>query len=426
MAGKAAAAHDEHRFASDEVPLPAYLPPDTVKITEWGEVMEALRSPHLLQEPPLVSDLFGGSLGFINGTEHRQRRRAMNALVRPEPLQRYRTEVIEPTVRQVMGEMLVKPAPDAPYGGDLVPMLHKVFTQFGAAIIGLEGADFPGGRDALREVFRPFPAANNAKWLSHGRDAAIEAGLVAKKEYVEQFVAPSLAAAKKRLAQASSPGDPGTPPDSLLELVARQVDPAWEDPELGLRDAISFLVSSVETSTNGVLHLVVELSRWFDDHPEDYGLRSDDGFLTASMNEALRIRPNPPVLGRIAAEDITLSNGKQIKKGQRVAIYHTRASRDESVFGDDAAMFNPRRVPPEHVAAYGLSFGAGSHMCIGQRLVIGDGVTSGSHVQVVRMLFAAGVRADPEQPVIRDEEELNKILSYPALFPDWLPDSVTS
>src|SRR5882724_7450479 len=117
-------------FASDDVPLPAYLPPETVKVTEWDEVLEALRSPHLLQEPPAVTAVHGGGLGFINGTEHRNRRRALNALVRPEPLQRYREEIVQPTVEKVMHEVLVREAHGMPFRADLVAMLQKVFLAF--------------------------------------------------------------------------------------------------------------------------------------------------------------------------------------------------------------------------------------------------------------------------------------------------------
>ena len=111
----------------------------------------------------------GGGLGFINGTEHRSRRRALNALVRPEPLQRYREEIVQPTVQKVMSEVLVRDSPEGPFRADLVAMLQKVFLAFGAEIVGLQGIDTAKGRDELHRVFRPLPEAPWIRAVSRER-----------------------------------------------------------------------------------------------------------------------------------------------------------------------------------------------------------------------------------------------------------------
>lgn len=405
------------KFASDDVPLPAYLPPETVKVTEWDEVIEALRSPHLLQEPPAVKAVHGGGLGFINGTEHRNRRRALNALVRPEPLQRYREEIVQPTVAKVMNEVLASKAPGAPFRADLVAMLQKVFLAFAAEIVGLQGIDTTAGRDELQRVFRPLPMAHHVRFMKDGKEAAIEAALQAKAEYVERFVKPSLDSVRAHLAEHG--GQEGELHSSVVTLVAGLADPAWENIDYAIADAIAFLIGAVDTSTHLVTHTVDELSRWFAAHPEDLTLRGDLDFLNAAMEETLRLRASPPVLGRIAAEEVTLANGKQIKHGQPVAIFHATANRDRSVFGADADEFNPRRQPLRNIARYGASFGGGSHLCIGLRVVVGDGNDTGSHARVLKALFDAGVEPDPESPPTRLEGEMAKFFSYPVVFNVW-------
>lgn len=162
-----------------------------------------------------------------------------------------------------------------------------------------------------------------------------------------------------------------------------------------------------------------ELLSWFEKHPEDRASTRDVEFLNAAMDERLRLRTSPPVLGRIAAEDFELANGKEIKEGERVAIYHSLANRDRSVFGEDADQFDPRCVPLRNVARYGATFGAGSHMCIGQRVVVGDGSSPGSYAQVLKALLAAGVRGDPEAPPQRLAGEMAKFLAYPVIFDAW-------
>jgi hypothetical protein len=166
-------------------------------------------------------------------------------------------------------------------------------------------------------------------------------------------------------------------------------------------------------------HTVDDLLRWFEKHPEDRALTGDVEFLNAAMEETLRLRTCPPVLGRIAAEDFALANGKEIKKGERVAIYHSLADPDRSVFGEDADEFDARRLPLRNVACYGATFGAGSHMCIGQRAVVGDGSSPGSHAQVLKALFAAGVRRDPDAPPQRLAGEMAKFLAHPVIFDAW-------
>jgi cytochrome P450 len=407
---------EQKQFASDAVPLPAYLPPETMKVTEWDEVIEALRSPHLLQEPPAVKAVHGGGLGFINGTEHRNRRRALNALVRPEPLQRYREEIVQPTVAKVMQEVLVRDAPGFPCRADLVAMLQKVFLAFAAEIIGLQGIDTTAGRDELQRVFRPLPMAHHVRFMKDGKEAAIEAALQAKAEYVERFVKPSLEAVRAHLAEHG--GKEGELHSSVITLVAELADPAWENSDYAIADAIAFLIGAVDTSTHLVTHTVDELTRWFAAHPDEATLKGDLDFLNAAMEETLRLRTSPPVLGRIAAVDVTLANGKQIKKGQPVAIFHATANRDSSVFGADADEFNPRRHPLRNVAGYGAAFGGGSHLCIGLRVVVGDGNSTGSHARVLKALFEAGIQPDPDSPPTRLDGEMAKFFSYPVLFTD--------
>jgi hypothetical protein len=68
---------------------------------------------------------------------------------------------------------------------------------------------------------------------------------------------------------------------------------------------------------------------------------------------------------------------------------------------------------------YGLTFGAGPHMCIGKRIVVGVEGEGGSHVDILRLFFEAGVRLDPERQPVRVSSCLNKFSrfsSYPVHF----------
>jgi len=104
---------------------------------------------------------------------------------------------------------------------------------------------------------------------------------------------------------------------------------------------------------------------------------------------------------------VTLRSGVHIPEGATVVIDLQALNRDPELFGPDAADFDPSRPAPPGVAPFGLSFGAGVHVCIGQDLAAGvvarpdtdpsthlHGLVTGA----VQQLFRVGVRRDPDGP----------------------------
>jgi cytochrome P450 len=150
---------------------------------------EALRSSKIIQEQPIVQELMGGIRTFLDGPHHVLRRRVMKALVRPAQLSSYR-KAAEPALRDTMAGP-VRPDAQSRPGCDLVDLLHQTFVRLGAAIIRLDGADTPKGRDELSRVFNPMPMAHNVKYLTAGRDKVINAALHAKSEYAMIFLNPA-------------------------------------------------------------------------------------------------------------------------------------------------------------------------------------------------------------------------------------------
>src|SRR5262249_19117062 len=158
---------------------------------------------------------------------------------------------------------------------------------------------------------------------------------------------------------------------------------------------VAVVDASVETSSALITSAVDELLRWLDGHPEDLAKLDDLEFLARVVQETLRIRPSSlPFFERQAVYEVTLAtSGKVIEQGERVAVVMRSANLDTSVFGADAAEFNPHRQLPATVPRYGISFGAGQHQCLGLRVILGnDGV--GSQAHILRTYLAAGVLPD--------------------------------
>lgn len=97
-------------------------------------------------------------------------------------------------------------------------------------------------------------------------------------------------------------------------------------------------------------------------HPDQLAeLRADPSLLPGAVEEILRYDNPMHYFRRTALVDTELG-GARIAAGDKVAMYYTSANRDEAVF-DDPQTFDIHRRPNPH-----LSFGFGSHFCLGVHL----------------------------------------------------------
>jgi cytochrome P450 len=97
-------------------------------------------------------------------------------------------------------------------------------------------------------------------------------------------------------------------------------------------------------------------------HPDQLAaLRADRSLIPGAVEEILRWA-NPLHYFRRTTTCDTVLNGVEIAEGQKVAMIYTSVNRDEKVFRDPQA-FDIRRDPNPH-----LSFGTGTHFCLGVHL----------------------------------------------------------
>jgi cytochrome P450 len=97
-------------------------------------------------------------------------------------------------------------------------------------------------------------------------------------------------------------------------------------------------------------------------HPDQLAeLRADHSLIPGAVEEIIRYANPLHYFRRTALADVELS-GTHIAAGDKVAMYYTSANRDEEVFREPQA-FDIHRHPNPH-----LSFGIGSHFCLGVHL----------------------------------------------------------
>jgi cytochrome P450 len=122
--------------------------------------------------------------------------------------------------------------------------------------------------------------------------------------------------------------------------------------------ALFLLIAGNETTRNGIAQGMLTLF----EHPEERArLVSDPSLWETAPDEILRWTAPVRAMRRVALQDATLG-AQTILKGQSVVMVYAAANRDEAVF-DDPQSFRVDRTPNEH-----LSFGFGSHHCLGANL----------------------------------------------------------
>ena len=395
----------------------------THMVETYAAVVEVMRNSELLALLHDSSEPFrGGTMRQIDGPPHHRRRKTMGQLLRGKGDDWFRERVLLPTIRRNIDAVLMDRDADGVSRTDMVPFVRRAFFQLAASIIGLQGVDDLEQAEALRRFSEPINMAMRAYYETGDHDEMLRRGLEVKEEFRERYFDPAYAHHEELLAKVERGEIAASElPHDLLTLVVRGDDPELAaDRELVLREALTDMINAgTFSSAFTLLHVIDELLTWFDGHPEDRKLRTDPTFLFGAVSEALRLHPIVPLLWRIADQDVTLKSiGLQIKAGDAVCINIRPANRDPEIFGPDADAFDPRREPTPGVYQYGLTFGTGRHMCFGVPLILGSNGVNGSHVQMVKAFFEAGIDRDPGSPprIAVGAGQLNMFETYPVIF----------
>ena len=278
-------------------------------------------------------------------------------------------------------------------------MLHRIT----ALITGIDGVDTPERTERFRWFIERLGEAVTVEWSKRDHAEVIAEGLAIQDDFVAEFYGPSLAR-RRELVDQHRRGEVAMEdlPRDLLTLLLLHWDEQWDD-ELPLREATLFLVAATQTTTHAAPHVVRHLDEWLADHPEYRDRLTDPEFLGQAAADSLRLHLPSPALMREAVTEVTLKSGFTVKAGERLALIIQDANREPEYFGADAGEFNPLR-DIGGAKPWGLTFGAGEHLCIGRPLVLGvpgrsesEG-TFGTLVLILTALYRAGAVLDPDAP----------------------------
>lgn len=401
----------------------------TIVLSTYAEAREGLRERNLRQA--LYDDghlLMSGVIVNLHGDDHRSRRRLENRLFRRDTFLYYQRRIIPEVVREVLAPAL------ASGRGDLLPLARRTMMMLSATIAGV---DLPAGTpEEFDRLYDLMLRLQRASTLVHarGNKSEIEAdGQRALAEFCEQFLESSVLRRRQLLValDEGTIGEDDLPRDVLTTLLRNQDELVLPPDVIGREVAYFPWVGSFSTS-DAFVHAMAHVLDWLVARPQDReALRDDELVVQRFVHESLRLHPASPEARRVALADIELRTGTRIPAGRSVVIDLVQANRDTTVFGPDAASFDPYRSVPQDVPRWGLTFGHGFHACLGQELAGGvelSGVSgggsgempdhlSGAVVVMAQSMLAHGVRADPDDPPALDPGSIRPHFGrYPVLF----------
>ncbi|GAA0570771.1 cytochrome P450 [Kribbella sandramycini] len=283
--------------------------------------------PMVGSDPNRPSEGIGG-LGFTDPPDHTRLRK----LLTPEFTKR-RLARLEPAIEKIVNDQLDLMEAKGPVADIVADFSFNVPFLLIADLLGVEEQD--------RDRFR---ALGPARFDLSGGGIGVFGSASESREFLFEIV-------RK---QRTNPGD------GLIGSIIRTQGDEIDDIELGgLADGV--FLGGYETSASMLALGTLVLLR----NPEHFErIRTEPGAVDVIVEELLRYLAVVQVaFPRFARHDQELF-GKQVKKGDLVAVSLSGADRDKQVFGLDAEDFYPRRAAP---AAH-LAFGHGMHRCVGAEL----------------------------------------------------------
>ena len=151
----------------------------------------------------------------------------------------------------------------------------------------------------------------------------------------------------------------GCPRDDFMSIwVNSEIDGERLPPESIIHEVGLFIAGGAETTRTAISHGLYE----FTQQPEQWELlASNPSVLDSAVEEVLRwVTPLNNMFRMALTDDVV--GGHPVQAGDRFVMLYPSANRDEAVFADPFT-FDIRRHPNPH-----LSFGFGTHLCVGANL----------------------------------------------------------
>lgn len=398
----------------------------TIELKDYQVCQKALLEPDLKQA--LYDEgavLMRKVLVTLHGEEHRARRVLEMRVFRRNFFRHYEHEVIPSVFEDVVQPFL------AAGKADVVDFAYRVMVYLAVAFAGIDlqtrsRSEF----DDLVRMLRMFGVAATLGQSKLDREAAKKEIAATLGEFDEGFFTPS-ARRRQALIDRFNAGemDEDELPMDVLTVLLRNEDKLDLVRDMMLRETGFYFLAGAHTSVHSLGHVMHHLLTWCEERPGDrQKLIDDTALIQRFVHESFRLHPSSPVSKRTALADVEFLSGDKARAGDTVVISLQQANRDTSIFGDDAAEFNPYRETPRGVTETGITFGIGMHSCLGKNLAAGTLPKPGETIDpekrqlgmvawVAHALLKCGAVKDPDNPGHIDPTITRETWAdYPILF----------
>jgi cytochrome P450 len=145
----------------------------------------------------------------------------------------------------------------------------------------------------------------------------------------------------------------------LISMMAHNPAMSEMSPSQYIGNLVLLLVGGYDTTKNSMTGGLLALS----ENPDQWDkLNAAPSLITSMIGEIIRYQTPIIHMCRTATRDIEF-NGQMIRKDDRVVLWYISANRDEGAIDTPDEFIIDRPKPHKH-----LSFGAGIHRCVGDRL----------------------------------------------------------
>ena len=396
------------------------------RVSTYHDVEHALRINDLKQslydEGKILMDKV---LVTLHGDEHRQRRSIESQLFRKNFFRVYENEVFPHLLGETLDQFLTETSLD------LKELGYRIMVHLSLSFAGIDRIDGTVEEaDAQHRLLIQLGQAATIGQFKGDREPIFQEIREAIDEFRERFFLPSRARRLALLEQhrAGELGEDALPRDILTILLMHDAELAMPD-ELMVREVAFFYLAASHTSVHTLVHATNELFNWCKKETKTpLEVVADPHRLQRFVLESMRLHPSSPEAWRRAEAEITLADGRVVPLGDKVVVDLQTANRDTSVFGEDAAEFNPLRSIQGRVSPAGMSFGGGMHVCLGMNLVAGtvlrdgeapnpDNHQYGTITLIMKELIERGMRPNPDKPPQKIEASERDVWAiYPVLF----------
>jgi cytochrome P450 len=328
-------------------PIPGHTGPGAFLLTRYAEIQHVLRDGRfsvdrrraaLVEEnadriPAGLIGEEGGlrSMLIMDPPDHTRVRGLVSKAFTPR-----RVAELRPRIEAIVHELLE----DAARGGEL-----EVIGDFAAPLPAIVIAELLGVPAEDHRTFKQWSSELIA--LAPLADPARLGEVQQKLDRILDYLRGIIAERRQ------------APRDDLISamIAAQEERDALTDHEL-LATSNLLLIAGHETTTNLIGNGLLALLR----HPGELErLRAEPGLVRSAVEELLRFDSPVQATGRVATEDVELG-GERVGKGALLLTVIGAANRDPEAFAD------PDRLDVGRGDNHHLSFGFGTHFCLGAPL----------------------------------------------------------